>query len=71
MHILNITIKSGQFDNDREYSGHNVDGCDPDSCSNVVFENSLVHAGDDCVAIYSMKGRSKTPLSNRDSARGH
>ena len=43
--ISNITIKSGQFDDAPEYSGHNVDGCDPDSCTNVVFENSLVHAG--------------------------
>ena len=38
------------------YSGHNVDGCDPDSCTNVVFQNSQVRAGDDCVAIYSVHG---------------
>ena len=43
-----------------EYQGHNVDGFDPDSCTGVVLENSVIHAGDDCVAIYSVRG----PTSN-------
>ena len=46
-----MVIESGQFDDVPEYSGHNVDGCDPDSCTNVVISNSFVKAGDDCVAI--------------------
>jgi len=55
-----ITIESGQFDSDREYSGHNVDGFDPDSCDGVILRDSTIHAGDDCVAIYS----SRAPTSN-------
>ena len=46
-----ITIESGQFDGDKEYTGHNVDGFDPDSCTNVVLRDSHIHAGDDCVAM--------------------
>ena len=30
---------------------HAQDGIDPDSCEDVLIENSLVHAGDDCIAI--------------------
>ena len=52
----NIRIESGQFDQDGEYQGHNVDGFDPDSCTGVVLENSVINAGDDCVAIYSVRG---------------
>ena len=51
-----ITIDGGQFDDAPQYAGHNVDGCDPDSCTDVVFQNSRVRAGDDCVAIYSLHG---------------
>ena len=35
-------------------------GFDPDSCTGVVLENSVIRAGDDCVAIYSVRG----PTSN-------
>lgn len=31
-------------------------GFDPDSSTNVVLENSVIQAGDDCVAIYSVRG---------------
>jgi len=55
-----IVIESGQFDSDLEYMGHNVDGFDPDSCDGVVLKDSVIHAGDDCVAIYSVRG----PTSN-------
>eukprot|EP00035_Acanthoeca_spectabilis_P030814 m.11086 g.11086 ORF g.11086 m.11086 type:complete len:454 (-) comp4393_c0_seq2:1599-2960(-) len=54
--ITGITLESGQFDQAPQYAGHNVDGVDPDSCTNVVIENSLIHAGDDCIAIYSNHG---------------
>lgn len=54
--IAGIRIESGQFDDAPEYSGHNVDGCDPDSCTNLVLEDSVISAGDDCVAIYSVHG---------------
>jgi len=41
----------------------NSDGCDPESCSNVVIKNCTLAAGDDCIAIKS--GR------NPDSQRVH
>ena len=33
---------------------------DPDSCVNVLIEDSLIRAGDDCIAVYSMQG----PMAN-------
>lgn len=36
--ISGITLESGQFDQAPQYAGHNVDGVDPDSCTNVVIE---------------------------------
>ena len=33
--------------------GPNSDGCDPESCNNVVIENCFFDTGDDCVAIKS------------------
>ena len=50
-----IVIESGQFDSDQQYQGHNVDGFDPDSCENVILRDSVIRAGDDCVAIYSVR----------------
>eukprot|EP00662_Eupelagonemidae_sp_cell21_P022209 gene22209-63859_t len=54
--VSNIVIESGQFDDAPQYSGHNVDGVDPDSCTNVLIEDSVIRAGDDCIAIYSVHG---------------
>ena len=33
--------------------GPNNDGCDPESCKNVLIENCIFDTGDDCVAIKS------------------
>ena len=40
--------------------GPNCDGCDPESCENVLIENCVFDTGDDCIAIKSgrnMDGR--------------
>ena len=34
-------------------SGPNTDGCDPESCSDVLIENCFFNTGDDCIAIKS------------------
>jgi polygalacturonase len=33
--------------------GPNSDGCDPESCKNVIIENCIFDTGDDCIAIKS------------------
>ena len=33
--------------------GPNTDGCDPESCSDVLIENCFFNTGDDCIAIKS------------------
>lgn len=33
--------------------GHNTDGLNPDSCKNILVEDSFFNTGDDCVAINS------------------
>lgn len=35
--------------------GANNDGCDPESCKNVIIENCTIDTGDDCIAIKSGK----------------
>ncbi len=52
MHPLfskNITVRGVKVYND----GPNGDGCDPESCENVLIENCLFDTGDDCIAIKS------------------
>ena len=52
MHPLfskNITVRKVYVYNE----GPNGDGCDPESCENVLIEDCVFHTGDDCIAIKS------------------
>jgi polygalacturonase len=42
--VRGVTIRS---------AGPNSDGCDPESCNNVLIENCFFDTGDDCIAIKS------------------
>lgn len=45
----NIVVRNVVFDS----HGPNNDGCDPESCENVIIENCTFNTGDDCIAIKS------------------
>ena len=47
----NITIQGVTINSD----GPNNDGCDPESCSDVLIKDCLFNTGDDCIAIKSGK----------------
>ncbi len=52
MHPLlskNIIVRNVKVWNE----GPNGDGCDPESCENVLIEGCTFHTGDDCIAIKS------------------
>jgi unsaturated rhamnogalacturonyl hydrolase len=52
MHPLlskNITVRNVKVWNE----GPNGDGCDPESCEDVLIEGCTFHTGDDCIAIKS------------------
>ena len=49
VHCENVTIDGVTFAS----LGPNSDGCDPESCKNVVIKNCFFDTGDDCIAIKS------------------
>lgn len=60
----NITVRRCKIIND----GPNGDGCDPESCEDVLIEDCLFQTGDDCIAIKSGRnadGR-RTPIPSKN-----
>jgi polygalacturonase len=49
LYSTNVTIRGVTVDT----RGPNTDGCDPDSCVDVLIENCAFSDGDDCIAIKS------------------
>ncbi|HYD52184.1 MAG TPA: glycoside hydrolase family 28 protein, partial [Gemmatimonadaceae bacterium] len=45
----NVTVRGARV----ETAGPNNDGCNPESCRDVLIENCLFDTGDDCIAIKS------------------
>ncbi len=49
VYCTNVTIRGVTVETD----GPNSDGCDPDSCTDVLIENCVFSNGDDCIAVKS------------------
>jgi polygalacturonase len=60
----NVTVRAVQIST----HGPNNDGCDPESCRDVLIENCMFDTGDDCIAIKSGRNadgrRLATPSEN-------
>ena len=60
----NITVRGVKIDS----HGPNNDGCNPESCSDVLIEDTVFDTGDDCIAIKSGRNadgrRLATPTEN-------
>ena len=53
LYCSNITIRNVKIDS----HGPNNDGCDPDSCVDVLIDNCSFSTGDDCIAIKAGRNR--------------
>ena len=53
IYCRNVTVRNVKIAS----HGPNNDGCDPDSCTDVLIENCLFDTGDDCIAIKSGRNR--------------
>ena len=52
----NVTVRAVHIEreaNATDQTGPNTDGCDPESCRDVLIENCIFATGDDCIAINS------------------
>lgn len=52
LRCTNVTVRGITVDS----HGPNNDGCNPESCRDVLIEDSTFNTGDDCIAIKSSKG---------------
>jgi len=60
----NVTIRNVDIDT----HGPNNDGCDPESCTDVLIENCTFNTGDDCIAIQVRPQCRRAPRQRRVQA---
>ena len=47
LYCTNVTVRGVSISS----HGHNNDGCDPDSCTDVLITNCIFDTGDDCISV--------------------